>query len=152
MGTPFGQLPSSTGTVLRSVSPWHVPGSSPGRSGWPATPAWSKARSMRLLTSSRTSSTPGSNSTLPRTRLVSRTLLMSLFKLLWVNWRRSLREGGQYFVGNNLSWADLHVFMYLGDLDKAAYVKYPKLVSLYERVGDLPNIKAWVESRPKTDL
>ena len=61
-------------------------------------------------------------------------------------------RGGQYFVGNNLSWADLHVFMYLGDLDKAAYVKYPKLVSLYERVGDLPNIKAWVESRPKTDL
>merc|ERR1712107_601692 len=31
-------------------------------------------------------------------------------------------RGGQYFVGNNLSWADLHVFMYLGDLDKAAYV------------------------------
>ena len=61
-------------------------------------------------------------------------------------------RGGQYFVGNNLSWADLHVFMYLGDLDKAAYAKYPKLVSLYERVGDLPNIKAWVESRPKTDL
>merc|ERR1711862_708421 len=60
------------------------------------------------------------------------------------------REVG--LAGNNLSWADLHVFMYLGDLDKAAYAKYPKLVSLYERVGDLPNIKAWVESRPKTDL
>ena len=96
-GQPWSQphhlvnCPSSTGTVLRSVSPWPVPGSSPGRSGWLATPAWSKARSMRSLMSSRTSSTPGSNSTLPRTRLVSRTLLMSLFKLLWVNWRRSLR-------------------------------------------------------------
>merc|ERR1712012_1317039 len=61
-------------------------------------------------------------------------------------------RGGQYFVGNNLTWADLHVYMYATDLDKAAYAKYPKLVSLSERVGDLPNIKAWVESRPKTDL
>merc|ERR1712018_1085552 len=61
-------------------------------------------------------------------------------------------RGGQYFVGNNLTWADLHVYMYMGDLDKEAYAKYPKLTSLYERVGALPNIKAWVESRPKTDL
>ena len=61
-------------------------------------------------------------------------------------------RGGQYFVGNNLTWADTHVFMYLGDLPKEAYAKYPKLVSLYERVGAVPNIKAWVDSRPKTDL
>ena len=65
--------------------------------------------------------------------------------------RRLESRGGQYFVGNNLTWADLHVFMYMGDLDKEAYAKYPKLTSLYERVGALPNIKAWVESRPKTD-
>merc|ERR1712018_555814 len=61
-------------------------------------------------------------------------------------------RGGQYFVGNNLTWADTHVFMYLGDLPKEAYANYPKLVSLYERVGAVPNIKAWVDSRPKTDL
>merc|ERR1712018_476059 len=40
-------------------------------------------------------------------------------------------RGGQYFVGNNLTWADTHVFMYLGDLPKEAYANYPKLVSLY---------------------
>merc|ERR1712012_171069 len=61
-------------------------------------------------------------------------------------------RGGQYFVGNNLTWADTHVFMYLGDLPKEAYANSPKLVSLYERVGAVPNIKAWVDSRPKTDL
>merc|ERR1711963_23333 len=34
-------------------------------------------------------------------------------------------RGGQYFVGNNLTWADTHVFMYLGDLPKEAYANYP---------------------------
>merc|ERR1712241_1656204 len=35
----------------------------------------------------------------------------------------------------------------LGELEK-----FPKLTALKERVGNVPNIKAWVESRPKTDL
>merc|ERR1711983_4010 len=88
--TPFGQLPILNWDgveICQSMASARFI----AREGGPATPAWSRARSMRLLTSSRTSSTPGSNSTLPRTRLVSRTLLMSLFKLLRVNWRRSLR-------------------------------------------------------------
>merc|ERR1712098_285720 len=66
--------------------------------------------------------------------------------------KRLVGRGGQYFVGNNLTWADIIVFMYLGDLPKEAYEKYLKLINLYERVGALPNIKAWVENRPKTNL
>jgi len=61
-------------------------------------------------------------------------------------------RGGEYFVGNSLTWADTHVFMYLSDLDAAVLEKFPKLAGLKERVGSVPNIKAWVESRPKTDL
>merc|ERR1712184_165066 len=62
-------------------------------------------------------------------------------------------RGGQYFVGNNLTWADLHVYMYATDaVDKAVLAKFPKLANLVERVGNVPNIKTWVESRPKTDL
>merc|ERR1719351_584319 len=62
-------------------------------------------------------------------------------------------RGGQYFVGNNLTWADLHVYMYATDaVDKAVLAKFPKLANLAERVGNVPNIKSWVESRPKTDL
>merc|ERR1712062_609423 len=62
-------------------------------------------------------------------------------------------RGGQYFVGNNLTWADLHVYMYATDaVDKAVLAKFPKLANLTERVGNVPNIKAWVGSRPKTDL
>merc|ERR1711982_283411 len=67
--TPFGQLQCSTGMVWRSVSPWPLPGSSPGKSALPGTTAWSRPGWMRWLTSSRTSSTPGSSSTLPRMRL-----------------------------------------------------------------------------------
>ena len=63
-------------------------------------------------------------------------------------------RGGEYFVGNSLTWADTHVFMYLSEfpvvLEKLE--KFPKLAGLKERVGSVPNIKAWVESRPKTDL
>merc|ERR1712048_1373364 len=62
-------------------------------------------------------------------------------------------RGGQYFVGNNLTWADLHVYMYATDaVDKAVLAKFPKLANLAERVGNVPNIKTWVESGPKTDL
>merc|ERR1712004_559557 len=48
---------------------------------------------------------------------------------------------------------DLHVYMYATDaVDKAVLAKFPKLANLVERVGNVPNIKTWVESRPKTDL
>merc|ERR1711913_207557 len=65
---------------------------------------------------------------------------------------RLVSRGGEYFVGNSLTWADTHVFMYISDLEPAALEKFPKLTALKERVGNVPNIKAWVESRPKTDL
>ena len=43
--------------------------------------------------------------------------------------------------------------MYATDaVDKTVLAKFPKLANLAERVGNVPNIKAWVESRPKTDL
>jgi len=61
-------------------------------------------------------------------------------------------RGGKHFVGNALTWADTHTYMYLDGLDKAVLDKFPKLAALKEMVGNVPNIKAWVESRPKTDL
>ena len=64
--------------------------------------------------------------------------------------KKLISQGGQYFVGNNLTWADLHVFMYLGELYKKSYCKYPKLCDLFERVGNIPKIKIWVDTRPKS--
>ena len=62
-------------------------------------------------------------------------------------------RGGQFFVGNNFSWADLHTFMYVSDLpDKSVLKSFPKIGNLVERVGNIPNIKNWVETRPVTDM
>merc|ERR1711942_357268 len=62
-------------------------------------------------------------------------------------------RGGQFFVGNNFSWADLHTFMYVSDLpDKSVLKSFPKIANLVERVGNIPNIKKWVETRPVTAM
>ena len=71
-------------------------------------------------------------------------------------------------VGNTFSWADLQVFYFCGkdficpnvsnqvDVGFRSLInfifkvlaKYPKLSNLVRRVGQMPNIKKWVESRP----
>ena len=62
-------------------------------------------------------------------------------------------RGGQYFVGNNFSWADLHTYMYASDLpDKSVLEGFPKLANLVGRVANIPNIKQWVETRPTTSM
>merc|ERR1712098_673486 len=62
-------------------------------------------------------------------------------------------RGGQFFVGNNFTWADLHTFMYVSDLpDKSVLKSFPKIANLVERVGNIPNIKNWVETRPVTTM
>ena len=65
-------------------------------------------------------------------------------------------RGGQFMVGNAFSWADLHLFFYVTDMkvmaNKAVDTNYPKIANLVQRVGSIPNIKAWVESRPSSVL
>ena len=66
-------------------------------------------------------------------------------------------RGGQFFAGNSLTWADLQLFFCIefvnrtflqGKSDCAA--KFSLLKNLNLRVGNLPNIKNWMENRPKT--
>jgi len=65
-------------------------------------------------------------------------------------------RGGQFMVGNIFSWADLHLFFYVNDMQlmtgKTVDAEFPKIKNLVQRVGNLPNIKAWVSSRPITAL
>ena len=62
-------------------------------------------------------------------------------------------RGGQYMVGNALSWADLRLFDFCQSLPQPnCLVKFPRIRNLTERVGQIPNIKTWVESRPKSKL
>merc|ERR1712179_442765 len=47
----------------------------------------------------------------------------------------------------------LHTFMYISDLpDKDALKNFPMIANLVERVGNIPNIKNWVETRPVTSM
>jgi glutathione S-transferase len=65
-------------------------------------------------------------------------------------------RGGQFMVGNAFSWADLHLFFYVTDMklmaNKAVDANFPKIQNLVERVGSIPNVKAWVDSRPASVL
>ena len=64
--------------------------------------------------------------------------------------KRLVSRGGQFLVGNTLSWADIQTFFFCSELiDQKVLKKTPRLANLARRVGDFPNIKAWVETRPK---
>jgi glutathione S-transferase len=65
--------------------------------------------------------------------------------------------GDKFFVGTELTWADLAFITFVGWTALAAggadtLTKHPKLKALKDRVEALPKIKAWLESRPKTDM
>jgi glutathione S-transferase len=60
-------------------------------------------------------------------------------------------RGGQFFAGNQLTWADLQLFNildFLKTLHPTAVNSAPLLKNLAARVADVPNIKQWVKTRP----
>nr|QTW43623.1 GSTsigma3a [Eurytemora affinis] len=62
-------------------------------------------------------------------------------------------RGGQFFVGNALTWADLMIFAYgdlLKDMNAAALNGFPVITDLLRRIAEIPNIKKWLETRPKS--
>eukprot|EP00091_Calanus_sinicus_P007786 TRINITY_DN19037_c0_g1_i1.p1 TRINITY_DN19037_c0_g1~~TRINITY_DN19037_c0_g1_i1.p1 ORF type:complete len:155 (-),score=53.02 TRINITY_DN19037_c0_g1_i1:38-439(-) len=65
--------------------------------------------------------------------------------------KRLEARGGQFMVGDSFTFADLHLFNYFGEFaDKNILDGFPKIKNLTDRVGNIPNIKAWLESRPVT--
>ncbi|XP_077994058.1 hematopoietic prostaglandin D synthase-like isoform X1 [Glandiceps talaboti] len=75
-------------------------------------------------------------------------ILKGLEKLLKDN-----NGGDGYFVGDDLTWADLDFLAGIEDnisRDTMVLDNYPKLRALRERVMALPKIAAWLEKRPQT--
>jgi len=63
--------------------------------------------------------------------------------------KRLGERGGQFMVGNCLTWADIQLFFFCSE-NPGHTDNLPKIGNLVKRVGDLPNIKKWIENRPKT--
>lgn len=61
-----------------------------------------------------------------------------------------------FFLNLQLTWADLAYYGYFSFLVEKFgedFIKdLPLLKALIERVEALPNIKKWVETRPKTEI
>lgn len=61
---------------------------------------------------------------------------------------------GKHLVGKNLTWADIYLAHILQNVELIYGVKFldefPALKSLSETVFSTPQIKKWVETRPKT--
>merc|ERR1711982_61281 len=67
--------------------------------------------------------------------------------------KRLSGRGGQYFVGNAFSWADLMLYNFCSGLpDQSCLDMVPKIKNLMSRVANIPNIKCWVEKRPATKM
>ena len=68
------------------------------------------------------------------------------------NFEKLLKDnGGKYFVGNDLTWADIRFAAALEG--KFVDAKWPQCLKDHIcSVMSLPKIKAWVEKRPKTEF
>jgi glutathione S-transferase len=65
--------------------------------------------------------------------------------------------GDKFFVGTELTWADLALIHYLSGVNELAeasaqLASYPKLKGLGQRVEALPKVAAWIAKRPKTQF
>jgi len=64
-----------------------------------------------------------------------------------------VERGGQFMVGNRLTWADLAIFCLIDPEKKnntELMVTRPCLDNLLGRVAEVPNIANWLNSRPDT--
>ena len=72
------------------------------------------------------------------------------------NINRDIRDGNwlsrdnTWLVGDTLTWADLHLFFFCSEdfLEPKVVAAYPKIAKLVGKVGEVPSIKRWVETRP----
>ncbi|KAK6633936.1 hypothetical protein RUM44_004543 [Polyplax serrata] len=65
---------------------------------------------------------------------------------------KTVEENGGYFVGGQLTWADLYFVAISDYMQRMAeidmFADYPNLQSLKNKVVNIPQIKKWIEKRP----
>lgn len=63
--------------------------------------------------------------------------------------------GTGYFVGNQVTWADLmlsEVFATFHEKFPDSFTGHSKAVAFVKKIREIPSIKKWVETRPKTEM
>jgi len=65
--------------------------------------------------------------------------------------------GDKFFVGDEVTWADLQFLSFTKWIShlvavQEPYEKFPKLAALQKRVESIPKIAEWIEKRPVTDV
>ena len=67
-----------------------------------------------------------------------------------------VKNGGKYFVGNDVTWADLEVANVLSNMEaqhgEGVFGPNSKLKDHTHHILNLPKIKEWIEKRPKTAM
>ena len=71
-------------------------------------------------------------------------------------------QGGKYFAGSSLTWADIVVYQFISSMKKPTHIEAlikdsdltgcPAISALVAMVGALPNIKKWEQTRPVTPM
>ena len=67
-----------------------------------------------------------------------------------------VKNGGNFLVGSDVTVADIYIMHIMMALSARAWGeewkgKAPTLAKLVEKIQNLPNIKKWIETRPKTE-
>ena len=66
-----------------------------------------------------------------------------------------VKRGGQYFAGDEVSWADLRfvdLVDFISTLKTDCMTSYSNLQSLYDKIIMIPNIANWRNTRPETEF
>ena len=73
-------------------------------------------------------------------------------------------QGGKYFAGSSLTWADIVVYQFVSSMkvprpnqpkaliEESDLTGCPAISALVATVGALPNIKKWEQTRPVTPM
>jgi len=69
---------------------------------------------------------------------------------------KSNQGGDKFFVGNDMTWADLYILVLVSFVGMAGitdpFAKFPKQAALKKKVEAHPKVAAWLAKRPKTDF
>jgi len=67
-----------------------------------------------------------------------------------------LKNGGEHFVGKQLTWFDIYFMdildFYVSSMNPKFLDNFPVLAKFMHKIMEIPKLKNWIEKRPKTEF